>query len=73
MREDYLEKLEKMFPKGFIVLYVAPSEQIMMAAKMSNENDLLDPYLAGLIQLQKGGDDALDKKDESNSIGESDL
>lgn len=28
MREDYAEALEKMFPKGFVIVHVSPNETI---------------------------------------------
>ena len=44
MREDYLEKLDKMFPDGYIILYTNPNKTLRMALHNPYRFDLIEEY-----------------------------
>jgi hypothetical protein len=59
MREDYLEKLEEMFPNGYIICYTNPDETIRFGIYNPTEIIELDKLKDKLLESdfwKKGGD-----------------
>lgn len=59
MREDYLEKLEEMFPNGYLICYTNPDETIRFGiynpTELTELEELKDKLLESDI-WKKGGD-----------------
>lgn len=51
MREDYLEVLEKMFPKGYVITYIMPNDDPAFNWCNPNKDEFLIAYLEMLEKL----------------------
>ena len=50
MREDYLESLEKMFPKGFLIIYLPESDWSPTMTYINPKSDLGLAYYYHMIK-----------------------
>lgn len=51
MREDYMEKLDEMFPDGYIVLYTCPNSTFRMSLYNPYKHEIIEKYHE-LIKLE---------------------
>lgn len=45
MREDYTEKLDKMFPDGYVILYTNPNNTLRISHYNPHKIELINDYL----------------------------
>lgn len=66
MREDYAENLQKMFPKGYVIVHIQPNENPAYSWFNPNADEFLDDYVYMLhsIFLDETGDEG-DRHDRS--------
>jgi len=57
MREDYMEKLDKMFPNGYVISYTCPNETVRLSLYNPHGYELLEKIRQALIDLSKNGED----------------
>jgi len=50
MREDFSEKMDEMFPEGYVVIYTCPDGQIRFAAHNPHKIVTLKAWVDALIQ-----------------------
>lgn len=44
MREDHLERLDKMFPEGYVIVYTCPNGTARMSLYNPNKYELIEKY-----------------------------
>ena len=51
MREDHMETLDKMFPKGWICVYTCTDGQVRMSLFNPDQLELLEEFHQALVDL----------------------
>lgn len=53
MREDYIEKLDKMFPDGYVILYTCPDSQIRLSLFNPHKCPNIDEFHKTIVAFEK--------------------
>ena len=71
MREDYMEKLEKMFPRGYMIIYKANDEHVGMCAD-PKDNALIALFTMQFKRIWEKAKELREKDEEKRDYGRED-